>query len=98
MIKTISNDSVKALFELLEDMTSTDKPILIWVGAGASAWCGFKKWGDLAEHLHNSFKRYEGAYDADIGLASFLNQDYPAVFQLLKTSNPQRYAKMITAG
>lgn len=97
MIKSTSKDTVKALHELLEDMPSTDKPILIWVGAGASAWCGFKRWGDLAEHLHNSFKRYEGAYDADIGLASLLIQDYPAVFQLLKTANHQRYAKMITS-
>lgn len=97
MINTSSNDSVKALYELLEDMPSTDKPILIWVGAGASAWCGFKRWGDLAEYLHNSFKRCEGKYDASIGSASLLIQDYPAVFQLLKTANPQRYAKMITS-
>lgn len=96
MIQTSDIGTVKALRELLEELPRSEKPVVVWVGAGASSWCGYKRWEDMAQYFHDTYRLYEAEYDVHIGAQLIGNQDFPALFDLCKQASHSRYAKMLT--
>lgn len=73
------------------------KTIVIWVGAGASAWCGLPLWSQLAEHFHKEYGRYESTYDRKSG-NEFLSQAlFPEFFSSCKQINAARFNNLLVA-
>jgi hypothetical protein len=83
--------TIPAIRALREVATEKAKPIVLWVGAGASRWCGYPGWGDLASSLHSKFLRNEGSYDRKGATSLIANKKYPELFQVCKKSNQQLY-------
>src|SRR5947208_2829557 len=81
-------DSLKKLWGLRKDGPKT---LLIWVGAGASAWLGYERWADLATRFHRSFLRIESRYRRAEATQDLENQNYPAVFQECWAASSQSY-------
>jgi fructoselysine-6-P-deglycase FrlB-like protein len=52
-------ETQRALNELVDEARKDDHRLLFWVGAGASAWCGYPLWNTLADQFHTAFLRYE---------------------------------------
>lgn len=96
MIQSSDIRTVKALRELLEELPKSDKPVVIWVGAGASSWCGYRRWEDMAQDFHDTYRHYEDGYDDHKGALLLSNQDFPALFDLCKHASHSRYSKMLT--
>lgn len=86
----------KALFEL-RDASRKGKPIVIWVGAGASRWAGYPGWDDFAENLHSHFVKYEPRYEAKVGAGFLQSAQLPSVFSLCKTTNPLTYFQILSS-
>ena len=72
------------------------KPLVLWIGAGASTWAGYPTWADLTLSMHSSFSREEPAYDREAAKGLLDNSDYPAIFQLMKMSNISKYYNDLT--
>ena len=72
--------SVRELYDLAQ---SGKKPILFWVGAGVSSWCGYPRWEELSENIANNFKKYEKNFNDKRDLLNNLLEqgDYPRFFQ-----------------
>ncbi|MGO9254755.1 MAG: SIR2 family NAD-dependent protein deacylase [Bryobacteraceae bacterium] len=87
-------DSLKLLWGLA---TNTDhKPVIIWVGAGASSWLGYERWAEAAERFHRAFLRKASArYMAEAGSAALKAEDYPRLFQLCFDASPETYRSML---
>lgn len=96
MIQSSDIGTVKALRELLDELPRSEKPVVVWVGAGASSWCGYKRWEDMAQYFHDTYRRYEAGYDAHKGAFLLSKQDFPGLFDLCKCTSLSRYAKMLT--
>lgn len=83
-----TKESLNALLSAAQDQS---RPLVIWAGAGVSAWAGYPLWQDLAVKLHSSFSREESTYDK--GQASLLLKEakYPEIFELMRLANQPRY-------
>ena len=95
MINTNQINTVRAVHELLEEVARSDRRLVYWVGAGASAWAGYPLWNDLSEIVHRAFSRYESGYDAQYGLKLLQTDNYPTFFEKIKSASPQRYNRLI---
>ena len=95
MINTDQIKTVRAARELLEEVARSDRRLVYWVGAGASAWAGYPLWNDLSEIAHKTFSRYESGYDAQYGLKLLQTGNYPTFFEKIKSASPQRYNRLI---
>src|ERR1022692_3327782 len=81
---------------LLNDLVRLSaKPVLLWVGAGASAWAGYPLWGELAESFHRQFLKYEAGYNKAGGLQLLDAMQYPRFFQLCRDTQDTRYYKTL---
>lgn len=91
--ETRTFDSLKKLWGL--SLGST-KPILIWVGAGASSWLEYERWADLADRFHRVFLRSDSKYVRVEAAQELEAQDYPAVFQRCRDADAQRYSLLLS--
>ena len=79
--------------ELQATLGSSSKPLVLWLGAGTSAWAGLPTWQKLAEIAVSEFKRYEPS--ADSAKLRTLSHP-PALFGYLRDLNPQRFNSLLT--
>lgn len=91
MLDASDSETTVALRELTELARSGKKPIVVWVGAGASSWSDYPRWDELAQSIHAQFSRLEAGYDRRAGAALLSSKEYPKLFQLCKTANVGRF-------
>ena len=97
VLNTDDVGTVRAVHELLEETAPSDRPLVFFVGAGASAWAGLPLWCDLAQKAHQTFVRSEKGYDASQGLALINEGDLPQFFSVLKRTAHKRYNRLLKA-
>ena len=66
-----------ALNALRSTIGSRGRPLVVWLGAGASAWAGYPLWRDLAEQMHGRFAREVGTYVKETGVELLAAEAYP---------------------
>jgi hypothetical protein len=71
----------------LRDAVRQKRPLVIWVGAGASRWAGLPGWHDSARLMRNIFSKRLPRFPRDIAEQRLEVHDYPGVFQLCKDSD-----------
>jgi hypothetical protein len=91
MIDASDPETLYSLCRLSDSAKAKSKPILYWIGAGASAWSGYALWSDLSDQFHSTFLRSEPRYDRRAGIDLLKRRDYPGLFQLCKDTNQQLY-------
>ena len=86
-------DGVRKLWGLGRE---SKKPLLIWVGAGASSWLGYERWADLASRFHQIFLRRESRYSRAEAAKELDSPNYPAIFQRCHDANSQLYFTLLS--
>jgi SIR2-like domain/SEC-C motif len=81
--------------QLLKQIVSSKRPIIWWVGAGASRWAGYESWSDLARRMRSHFYKSQPGFDNTAAKRSIEDERYPDLFQLCKDSNPTAYRRFI---
>lgn len=92
MLDSRDEGTPKSINLLVEMAAINDRPIVFWVGAGASSWYGYPRWQNMARAFHGKFKR-ETNYVKHIA-QGFLDSDppdLPAFFGYCKKVNPNLY-------
>jgi hypothetical protein len=97
MIDATDINTVRAIRELFDGVRERTKEIVFWIGAGASAWCEYPRWPELAEHFHSQYARYEPRYDTSMGLELISHQSFPDLFQLCRDANVGRFYSLLDA-
>jgi NAD-dependent SIR2 family protein deacetylase len=97
MFDSKNNETFAAINELCSLSKESKKPIVIWVGAGASAWCELPLWSQLADNFHKDYCRYESAYDRKRA-GEFLSQiSFPDFFSYCKQISSVRFNNLLVS-
>lgn len=80
---------------LCDSVKENKKPLLFWIGAGASAWCNYPLWSELADIFHSGFLKYENSYDKKEALCLLESKCYQDYFEICRTTNKQRYLRTL---
>src|SRR6266496_809770 len=86
-----------SLMRLRDLVIEVAKPLVFWVGGGASRWCGYPSWEDLAAELHSSFSKYESRYDPSVGAQLLAKKELPAVFGRCRGANSTLYHQSLAS-
>ena len=81
----------KALNALGSAIRGRSRPLVVWLGAGASAWAGYPLWSELAGRMHSRFAREVRTYDTNSGSALLGAEEYPKLFHEMRTSDSALY-------
>lgn len=84
-------ETFQSLQLLDTEVKAQRRPLVVWVGAGVSAWAGYPLWNDLAAQMHTMFSRSERGYDASRGTDLLNNERLPDLFQLMRDCSSKRY-------
>jgi hypothetical protein len=95
MLDANDRATVFALRELVGIARQRRKPMVVWVGAGASSWSGYLLWKELAEQYHTQFAHLEPTYDSQSGRDLLSASQYPELFQLCRATNVQRFNSLL---
>ena len=92
----VTFESLKLLWGLAE--AKDHRPVVVWVGAGASSWLGYERWEEVATRFHSTFLRRSSArYMAREASESLRNKDYPKLFQCCFNASPDLYRSMLAS-
>jgi hypothetical protein len=94
MMQWRDTETAVAIRLLAATVHAAKQRILLWIGAGASSWCGYPTWSELAEQYHSAFLRLEASYDGKHGSALML-RSLPDFFGYCRFVNPQRYRRVL---
>ncbi len=97
MLDTSEPDAVKSFNLLQNTIIDAKRPIIYWIGAGTSSWCGYPRWDQLAQTLHSYFTHNEPKYDANDGLKLLNAGELPQFFGVCKAANPHTYLAHLTS-
>ncbi len=97
MFDAESTETFAAINELCSLSSKSKKPIVVWVGAGASAWCGLPLWSQLADLFHKEYGRFESSYDRKSGNEFLSKALFPEFFSYCKQINAARFNNFLVA-
>ena len=84
-------ETLTALNALGEVVQRNRPPLVIWLGAGVSAWAGYPLWAELAATMHRRFSRELSTYAKNTGSGLLAAESYLKLFQLMRNSDPAFY-------
>ena len=85
------DSATRASVRELQDVAArSSKPLVIWAGAGTSAWAGLPTWPQLAQAATKQFVRVEPTINVALINKLTAAQDLPALFGHLREVNDQR--------
>ena len=87
--------TVKAVRALRVAVVERTRPLVLWLGAGTSRWCGYLGWTELAQSFHSAFLRRAPKYDQDLANTFLSEQDLPAFFQVCKDADVSIYNSLV---
>jgi len=91
MLNGKDKNTFHAMRLLCDTLRESNKPLVFWLGAGVSKWCGYPLWDELADKLHSCFLKYEPSYDTQKAITFLKSKQYPDFFDLCKTHNKKKY-------
>src|SRR5438874_902874 len=83
--------TVASLARLCRLISKREKPILFWIGAGASRWADYPSWEDLARNIRRTFAKEAHNFDIVGATSALSSNDYPKVFEYCKNADEERY-------
>ena len=83
-----------SLGRLRDIVVEATKPLVFWVGAGASKWSGYPSWYEVASQLHSLFAKRESRYDRATG-SQLIGKDLPEVFSRCRSANSALYYQLL---
>ncbi|MGZ4979514.1 MAG: SIR2 family protein [Methylobacter sp.] len=88
-------ETYAALAALTAIAESGARPIVFWIGAGASAWAGYPLWQELASQMHTRFSREATNYDRSEATIELTEDRFSDLFERMRLSDRPLYFKML---
>ena len=89
-------ETKQALSALESLVVNRRRPLVVWLGAGASKWAGYPLWDELADEMHGRFVREVGKYVRETASSLFAEGAYPDLFEKMRTSDSALYFSCLT--
>jgi hypothetical protein len=95
MLNADDPETIFALRELRTIVLNGTRPIVYWVGAGASRWLGYASWKELSLQIRREFFSHVAGFDNQRALRVINDENFPALFELCKSVDSARYHKFL---
>jgi hypothetical protein len=95
MLNADDPTTVASLKRLRKIVNRRERPIVLWVGAGASKWAGLPSWEELARILRREMFDLADGFDNQAAVFNLNKNNYTAVFELCKQTNQQIYYRAL---
>ena len=89
-------ETTRALSALKSVIVCRRRPLVVWLGAGASAWAGYPLWDELADRMHRRFAREVDKYVKKTALSLLAERAYPELFEEMRKSDSALYYFCLT--
>ena len=96
MLNADDPKTVLALRLLKSTVEAHSRPLVLWIGAGASRWLGYPSWRDLALQLRKIFFRSVEKFDNERAIEVINKNNYSALFQMCRDLDSQTYYRFVT--
>ena len=96
MLDSKDTGTFHSLQLLCDSVREGDKPLLFWIGAGASAWCGYPLWEELAQRMHSNYLKYIVGYDKENSIKLTKEGKLPEFFGACRRTDEQIYFKILS--
>jgi hypothetical protein len=68
----------------LKETIRQKRPVVFWIGAGASRWAGLPSWHDSAARMRRAFAKRVPDFPVDLATSQISSDAYPDFFQLCR--------------
>ena len=68
MLNANDPETIFSLRLLRETITTGNRTIVFWIGAGTSRWAGYPSWKDFVLDLRSDFFKSTGGFDNNLAL------------------------------
>jgi SIR2-like domain len=79
----------------LKDVIRQRRPLVLWIGAGASRWAGLPSWHDSATKMRKTFTKSIPNFPDDLAKSHIASGAYPDLFQLCKETDSSLYNSIL---
>ncbi len=79
----------------LKDAVRRGRPLVVWVGAGASRWAELPSWHNLAKLMRKSFAQSIPDFPNDLAESSIAAKAYPDLFQLCRDIDTELFNSIL---
>jgi SIR2-like domain len=95
MLNADDAQSVLSVRMLAKTAADRAKPMVFWVGAGASRWLGYPSWVELARHVRKVFFQTVAGFDNKRAVDLINRQEFPAFLEVCRNLDHSTYYKTI---
>jgi hypothetical protein len=96
MLNADDPSTFPAVRRLAKIAESGGRPIVLWVGAGASRWLGYSSWEGLSRQLRKTFfQEHVTGFNNDGAMALIDKGKFPALFQMCRDLDSATYHRFI---
>ena len=96
MLDATDQGTFLAIRELQRSIQESNKPLVLWVGAGASKWLGYPLWKEVALDLRKDFFKYVPNFDNNAAIKLIDAGSFPRFFQLCRDLDRERYYRFLS--
>lgn len=96
MLNADDPETFFAVRELKRVIKESPKPLVFWIGAGASRWLGYPLWGEFARDLRREFFQSRPGFDNAAALKLIAANDFPQLFQMCRDLDRARYFRFLS--
>lgn len=96
MLNADDPQTVFSLRALREVVLNGRRPIVLWIGAGASKWAGYPLWKELARQMRADFAKLVQEFRNERALKLLQSERYPEFFQFCKQTDSARYYRFLS--
>src|SRR5439155_6175065 len=95
MLNATDQTTFLSLRELRRSVQEAKKPLVYWIGAGASKWLNYPLWKELARQLRREFLKFADGFDSEQAHKHIEANSFPKFFQLCRDLDRARYFRFL---
>jgi SIR2-like domain/SEC-C motif len=97
MLNANDQATLLSIRELRRSIEQTEKPLIFWIGAGASKWLEYPLWKELARKLRREFVKFVAGFDNEKARSLLESNPFPQFFQMCKDIDQQRFYHFLSS-
>jgi hypothetical protein len=97
MLNSSDQATYRSIRELKRIIGQSNKPLVFWIGAGASRWLGYPLWVEFARELRREFFLYVAEFDNNEALKLIDAGAFPDFFQRCRALDRARYYRFLSS-
>lgn len=79
----------------LREVVRQGRPIIVWVGAGASRWAGLPSWRESARQMRRIFAKSVSGFPGELATKYMESESYPKLFELCRAKEEKLFNKTL---